>query len=164
MDTAVGLGFLLVIGLVWIAISLVPWFIAHSRRAQNRIAILVICLLFGWTLIGWLAAFIWAFVDAPEGHRGGGYRRRGDREYERPRRLGRGSRASRHAETEDRYECPECAELVKARASKCRYCGARLNPDDYVDEVDDEPRRKKGKKPQCRRRNLGKTLRNQKGW
>lgn len=106
------------------------------------------------------------------------------------RRMEQGRSRSRRRDRDnksdeaERYECPDCAELVKARARKCRFCGARLNPDDYVEEVDDtppprksrsrgardralgdpEPRSKSDRKPQCRRRRLGKTLKNKKRW
>ena len=27
---------------------------------------------------------------------------------------------------EDRFECPQCAEMIKINASKCRFCGIRV--------------------------------------
>lgn len=32
-----------------------------------------------------------------------------------------------NVELSDQYECPECAELVKIKAKKCKHCGAELN-------------------------------------
>jgi hypothetical protein len=40
---------------------LVPWSIAYARRHDKQVPIFLINLLLGWTLIGWLAALIWAF-------------------------------------------------------------------------------------------------------
>lgn len=46
-----------------IAFTLIPWFVAVSRGSRNSAAIFVLCLFFGWSVIGWVAAFIWAMVD-----------------------------------------------------------------------------------------------------
>lgn len=49
-----------VIMLVLMFVYLVPTFIAGARHTQNRIAILNLNLLLGWTLIGWLVALVWS--------------------------------------------------------------------------------------------------------
>ena len=49
--------------LVALLFGVIPAIIAYKRRARNRVAILVLSLLFGFTGIGWIAAFIWACVD-----------------------------------------------------------------------------------------------------
>jgi 4-amino-4-deoxy-L-arabinose transferase-like glycosyltransferase len=46
--------------------SVIPYFIAQSRKAVHTIPILWISLIVGWTAVGWLAAFIWACVDKVE--------------------------------------------------------------------------------------------------
>jgi hypothetical protein len=46
-----------------IAFYLLPWYIAVLRDAKHTLAIFFVNLLLGWTLIGWLAAFIWAVVE-----------------------------------------------------------------------------------------------------
>ncbi len=58
-----GLTILLSLGLLF---SLLPGIIAFRRRARNRVAILVLSLLLGFTLLGWIVAFVWAFVDKTE--------------------------------------------------------------------------------------------------
>jgi hypothetical protein len=59
---AVLLIFLLLFGLlVWIT----PGLIANARRHHNRGAIWAVTLLAGWTFLGWLIAFVWAFTNPP---------------------------------------------------------------------------------------------------
>lgn len=43
-----------------------PSVIAGTRNANHQGAIFFINLLFGWTILGWIAALIWAIVEAPE--------------------------------------------------------------------------------------------------
>lgn len=44
----------------------IPGFIAFVREHHNRRAILVLNVLLGWTIIGWIAAVIWSFWSSPE--------------------------------------------------------------------------------------------------
>jgi hypothetical protein len=56
-----------ILGLVALAVMhFAPTFIAVWRKHPRRIAIFVINLLFGWTIIGWIAALIWALAPPPE--------------------------------------------------------------------------------------------------
>lgn len=32
--------------------------------------------------------------------------------------------------------CPECAEIIKLKAKKCRFCGAQLDPEEVVKEIE----------------------------
>ena len=43
-----------------------PTFVAVWRKHPNRIAIFVINLLFGWTIIGWIVALIWSLSPPRE--------------------------------------------------------------------------------------------------
>jgi hypothetical protein len=43
-----------------------PTFIAVSRKHPRRIAIFVINLLFGWTILGWIVALVWALSPPRE--------------------------------------------------------------------------------------------------
>ncbi len=38
----------------------IPTFIALTRRRDQRLKLFLVNLLTGWTLIGWMVAFIWA--------------------------------------------------------------------------------------------------------
>lgn len=44
---------------------LAPSAIAIFGRAKHSVEILIVNVLFGWTLIGWLLAFVWSVTDAP---------------------------------------------------------------------------------------------------
>jgi Superinfection immunity protein len=51
-----------------LAVYFVPAIIAFSRNHRNRAAILVLDLLLGWTLLGWVAALVWSLtadIEAP---------------------------------------------------------------------------------------------------
>lgn len=39
-----------------------PWIIALLRGTRSNVGIFFINLLFGWTMIGWIIALIWAIV------------------------------------------------------------------------------------------------------
>lgn len=46
-----------------LACYFLPWMIAVTRNVEHRSAIALINLLLGWTVLGWLAALIWAVVE-----------------------------------------------------------------------------------------------------
>ena len=48
-----------------LALHFLPAIIAGVRHARNFGWILVINLLLGWTVIGWIVALIWAIRDTP---------------------------------------------------------------------------------------------------
>jgi hypothetical protein len=43
-----------------LALYFVPAFMAWARRHHQRAAIFLLNLLLGWTLLGWVAALVWA--------------------------------------------------------------------------------------------------------
>ncbi len=46
---------------------LLPTIIAAKSRKRNAWAIFALNVLLGWTLLGWIVAFVWALtVDAPQ--------------------------------------------------------------------------------------------------
>jgi hypothetical protein len=47
-------------GLLAVLIALLPTLIAFKREHDRRIAIALLNLLAGWTLIGWVVALVWA--------------------------------------------------------------------------------------------------------
>jgi hypothetical protein len=57
--------FFLIFVLPFLALHFLPSIVAGFRHAHHFGWILVINLFLGWTVIGWIVALIWAFVDAP---------------------------------------------------------------------------------------------------
>lgn len=58
--------FLLLLAMFLVAIYLLPFIVAMVRGKRNCLAILVLNLLLGWTLIGWVVALVWAcMIDSP---------------------------------------------------------------------------------------------------
>lgn len=51
--------------IAWIALAaiyFIPAIVAHDRRHHNRYAIYALNLLLGWTVLGWIAALVWALT------------------------------------------------------------------------------------------------------
>jgi hypothetical protein len=94
---AAGAVVLLVIGFI---VYFLPAIIAN-RRHPNATAITVVNLFLGWTLVGWVAALVWAVAVSPI------------------------------APTEEevdgtRYACPLCGESISIQARLCRFCNHHL--------------------------------------
>lgn len=65
-DTATFLGGLLCCSGFTLIFSLVPGVVATMRKHPNQLPIWIICILFGWSLIGWAVALVWACMAIPE--------------------------------------------------------------------------------------------------
>lgn len=52
-------GILAIIGLI---VYFLPAVVAFKRNHTNKVAILVLDILLGWTFIGWVIALVWAFT------------------------------------------------------------------------------------------------------
>ncbi len=48
------------------AIHFLPTIIAALRNSRHVVAIFLLNLLLGWTVIGWIVALIWAFTSEPK--------------------------------------------------------------------------------------------------
>lgn len=107
--------------IILLMLYFLPGIIASQRGHANQASIWTINLLLGWTFLGWIAALVWS-ITSDQKH--GANVQQGPMDPQPAR-----SRTVEHATpADDRVECPECAELIKANARKCRYCGAQLKP------------------------------------
>ena len=52
-------------GLLLLGLYAVPSLVAWHRQHHNRTAILLVNLLLGWTVLGWIGALIWASTNPP---------------------------------------------------------------------------------------------------
>jgi TM2 domain-containing membrane protein YozV len=48
--------------LLFILAYFFPGMVAYVRNHHNKVAILFTNAIFGWSIVGWLVAFIWAFT------------------------------------------------------------------------------------------------------
>lgn len=49
-------------GIVVLGLYFLPLIVANVRKKRSKMAISMLNLLFGWTIIGWIGAFIWALT------------------------------------------------------------------------------------------------------
>src|SRR5262245_57045087 len=49
--------------LITIAVYFLPFFVAYARRHPQQLAITVLNIVAGWTLVGWVVALVWACID-----------------------------------------------------------------------------------------------------
>ncbi|MFU8814618.1 MAG: superinfection immunity protein [Pseudomonadales bacterium] len=49
-----------------LALYMIPSIIAYSRRHQSRMAIVAVNVLLGWSLLGWIVAFVWSLTGNVE--------------------------------------------------------------------------------------------------
>lgn len=94
-----------IIVLIVLAAYFIPAFVAMLRALPNRGAIFLLNLLLGWTLLGWVAALVWSATAKTHVLEG-----------------------SEVPTPDTHVRCPDCKELVRRDASKCKHCGTRLVP------------------------------------
>jgi len=56
---------IVIFGVIGGLIYFIPTLTARYRHHHNQLAILLLNFLLGWTVIGWLAALIWAATSPP---------------------------------------------------------------------------------------------------
>ncbi len=82
------------------ALYLLPTYEAWSAKRENLASIATLNLLLGWSILGWVAAAVWA-LKTPRSERGGAAAQK---------------------------KCPLCAEDVHIDAIKCKHCGSDISP------------------------------------
>ena len=50
---------------VGVVLYFLPTIIAWVRAHYNRVAILTLNLLLGWTVVGWIVSLVWSFTNPP---------------------------------------------------------------------------------------------------
>jgi hypothetical protein len=102
--------FHLVLLLICLLLYFFPTIVATSKEKQNSGAIFALNLLLGWTILGWVAALVWALSkDVGAGN------------APIPTKLQTNVEGARAVSPQKK--CPDCAELVLIDARKCRFCG-----------------------------------------
>ena len=85
---------------ILLIVYFLPSFVALRRKKSNGNAILVLNLLLGWTLVGWVVSLVWAVsVD----------------KNQKAQKKRRGNK-----------KCPFCFEGIDARATVCPHCQKNL--------------------------------------
>ena len=108
-----GLGILaiLVFGLLGLWLYFLPGWIASRRKAQSGCAIWIVNLLFGWSVIGWILALIWALTAPPKQDTLVQVYPPGSQPTPQP--------APQHI-------CPNCGRAVQQYAANCGHCNYQL--------------------------------------
>jgi len=99
---AIAAGVFIIDGL---AVYFAPGIVAAYYKHPSATGIAVLNFLLGWTVLGWVAALVWAFT--------------GYSENPRPTIQPELSKAASKA-------CPFCAELIRVEAIKCKHCGSDI--------------------------------------
>ena len=91
--------------LIFLPLYFVPAILGWKKK--NRTGILLLNLLAGWTLIGWIAAIIWAIVDQAQNPNGS-------------------PNQSPLAQPSPTHFCAKCGKNIAPGESFCKSCGAAI--------------------------------------
>jgi hypothetical protein len=124
MDTpGAGVLLLVLLGVLGLCLYFIPAMVANARSHPHQLAILIVNLLFGATVIGWVGSLVWALVtprevdfSIPVRLHDGRTRGRGRLSWDSTTRL------EPTLSAPDKT-CPSCAETLRAAAVRCRFCG-----------------------------------------
>ncbi len=94
-----------IIILVLVVIYFLPAINGYSRQHKSAGGIFLLNILLGWTLLGWIVAAVWSA--------GGNIKTAIDGEA---------------PSSDTHVRCPDCKELVRRDARKCKHCGCALIP------------------------------------
>lgn len=98
-------------GIVFIpAFYMLPTIEAWLRESNNLPAIAAVNFFLGWSLLGWVAALVWAFKQPSPVVVSGAA----------------GGNPNLYAEDKSKKNCKFCGEEILAIAIKCKHCGSDL--------------------------------------
>ncbi len=100
--------------LVGPAFYMLPTIEAKLRNHENIGSVALLNLFLGWTFLGWVAAYIWAFKKPTTVT------------LQSAQPAPPPASPAPDAAGDDLKTCPFCAEKIKSQAVKCRYCGSDL--------------------------------------
>lgn len=96
---------------------LAPSICANSREHQSVNAIVIVNMLTGWTVIGWVVCWIWALTGTHK-----------QAAQAIAQATEQALQEQRKGVDDDSMACPRCAETIKKAAKICRFCGHELAP------------------------------------
>lgn len=91
---------------------LLPSYEAWRRKHDNLMGVVLVNVLIGWTLLGWVIALVWSVMKPPI--------------VAVPVPPSAASESFAPAPTRVTKPCPFCAEDVLVEAIKCKHCGSDL--------------------------------------
>ena len=99
-----------------------PAITASAREHPNQTSIMVLNLLLGWTLVGWVVAMVWSVSAISAAQTRTPIENPPPWDAPKPQQP----EAMASVKTPDEKACPFCAEMVKAAAVKCKHCGSEI--------------------------------------
>lgn len=90
-----------------------PAILAHKRQHANAMAITVLNIVLGWTVLGWVVSLVWAFTAST---------------VKGPQEPAPAAAPAPPPQPASTRACPHCAEQIQRAARVCRFCGRDVEP------------------------------------